>query len=576
MVLFWLPMVARGQTITDLADIDLSGLPQPTRAKALRYWFDDDAVTVQTTNQLSGSQVLDVSGLIEGLHTLHYQIIDESGLTAYVGSSIFLKISGLTGGQVSVNSLRYWFDDNQADVKTQASVGTHTLDVSTLLDGLHTIHYQVKGSDGQVYYIASSLFMKAGNSFGTELVKAQKLLFWFDDETTIQQADISEGTQVLDASRLIEGLHTVHYQIANSNGTLGTPASSVFLKMDADLASATAMSVRYWFDDDAATVTTTSVAGGTQTLDVSALPTGLHTLNYQLVDSNGRVSVPVTRLFLKNFDTVLTDGHNRVTKYQYWLNTNNQAMQTVTLDEVANPYTLVALLPMHKEPIHSDCFQFEVTNDVPTIYAKNILHIRFHDAQGYFTDGEKPFIDYSVSHEIEPVGELQATQTFPKVAENDIRWYTMQVALGDTVAFRLSQAATLQVFAPNGKEVFKTSESASVQWGGIHTWEDGTYYVAVHDVTGSQSNMTLDYMHMGKGDVNGDGQVGIADIVAITSYMAGSNASISLKDADVNGDSQVGIADIIAITDIMAGTTYAKAYNPRKYITHFVKNKKKE
>lgn len=698
-----LHIAARGQTITSLDDLDLSGLPQPTTAKALRYWFDDDDGSVTTASDLSGSHSIDVSGLIEGLHTLHYQVIasddgvayvssavflkmnhgtsatarslrywfdDDNGgvktatgtsgtyvldaselidglhtlhyqvtgnndVLAYVGSRLFLKMNGKSDA-ATMKNLRYWFDDDNGNVKTITSGGVQTLDVSAMLDGLHTIHYQVTSSDGMAAYVASALFLKTGSSFEAENVKAQKLMYWFDDDTAIQQTDISEGAQLidastlieglhtlhyqvlcnngqmtpamstlflrmnadaetavaknlrywfddeqtateaeitngvqlLDASKLIEGLHTVHYQIANSNGTLGAPYSSIFLKMNWDTSATTAKSLRYWyddeqtatetaiangtqtldaaklidglhtvhyqivdsngtlgapyssvflkmdasayttaeslrywFDDDATTVATTSVAGGTQTLDVSALSTGLHTLNYQLIDSQGRVTAPVTRLFLKNFDKVIAEGHNRVTKYQYWLNANSQAMQTVELPSADNPYTLIALLPMQKEPIHSDCFHFEMTNGVPTIYAKNILHVRFHDAQGYFSDGEKPFMDYSVKQDVEPVGELQATQTFLKVTENDIRWYTMLAAPGDTTAFRLSQAATLQVFAPSGKEVFKTSESASVQWGGIHTWEDGTYYVAVHDVTGSQSNMTLDYMHMDKYDV---------------------------------------------------------------------------
>ncbi len=700
-----LHIAVRGQTIVSLEDIDLSGLPQPTQAKALRYWFDDDASSVQTLEGLTGQYALDVSSLIEGLHTLHYHVIDtedhaayvrsglflkvgqhseslsvksmrywfdddassvqtadgttgtylldvsplieglhtlhyqltdESDVTAYVGSAIFLKVDSKEN-DTAPKSLRYWFDDEEVSTESILSGGVRTIDVSALLDGLHTIHYQVVGNDSQVYYVASGFFMKIGTSTGAETLTASKLMYWFDDDTTMQLMDVGEGvqmldaselmeglhtlhyqvlcsngqmtpamsslflrisidagttvakslrywyddeqtatdveitegvqmldasrlieglhtvhyqiansngtlgapyssifllmnwdnatttakslrywfddettvtetavangTQALDASRLIEGLHTVHYQIVDSNGTLGAPVSSVFLKMDYDNATATAKSIRYWFDDDATTVKVTNVANGSQTLDVSDLQTGLHTLNYQLIDSNGRVGVPVTGIFLKNFDKVLADGHNRVTKYQYWLNTNSQAMQTVTLDAAANPYTLIALLPIQKEPIQSSQFHFEVTNDVPTIYAKNTLHVRFYDAQNYFTDGQKQFVDYSVSQEVEPVGELQATQTFDKVAGNDIRWYTMQAAPGDTAAFRVSQAATVQVFAPSGKEVFNTSESASVKWGGIHTWEDGTYYVAVHDVTGSRNTMTLDYMHMDKYDV---------------------------------------------------------------------------
>jgi len=629
MMLFWLPMVARGQTITDLTDIDLSGLPQPTTAKALRYWFDDDAASVQTAGGLSGQYALDVSGLIEGLHTLHYQVldtddavayvsssmflkvghgsealtvksmrywfdddaasvqtangttgsylldasqlieglhtlhyqlIDETNVTAYIGSGIFLKVGNQTAG-TQAKGLCYWFDDDAATVQTINSGGVQTLDVSTLIDGLHTIHYQVMGADNQAYYVSSGIFLKTGANTGAETLTASKLMYWFDDETTIQHVDVTGGAQLLDASGLIEGLHAIHYQVLCNNGQMTPASSSIFLRMTVDAETTVAKSLRYWFDDDASTVRVTDVAGGTQTLDVSELQTGLHTLNYQLIDSNDRVSVPVTRLFLKNFDKVLADGKNRVTKYQYWLNRNSQVTQTVELASAANPYTLIALLPMQKEPIQSSQFHFEVTNGVPTIYAKNTLHVRFYDAQNYFIDGDKPFIDYSVKQEVEPVGELQATQTFEKVAENDIRWYTMQAAPGDTAAFRVSQAATVQVFAPSGEEVFKSSESASVKWAGIHTWEDGTYYLAVHDVTGSQPNMTLDYMHMDKYDVvdwdvhtvgNGGCSTvtfkgnGFGDLYAVDLYNA---AGDTIHSVDVSHDSDAETAVTFDFSD---------------------------
>lgn len=57
-----------------------------------------------------------------------------------------------------------------------------------------------------------------------------------------------------------------------------------------------------------------------------------------------------------------------------------------------------------------------------------------------------------------------------------------------------------------------------------------------------------------KGDVNGDGQVGIGDIISVTNFMAnGEQSGVTFENADVNGDGQVGIGDIITITNIMAG-----------------------
>lgn len=474
-------MATRGQTITNLTDIDISGLPQATQANAFRYWFDED-------------------------------------------------------------------DNN---VNTISSSSVQMLDVVDLTDGLHTIHYQVLDTNGQASYIASGLFLKMGVSIA---IKASKLMFWFDDETTISDVDISQGIQMLDASILTDGLHTIHYQILCNNGQMTPTMSSMFFRMSADAETTVAKSLRYWFDDDSTTVIETNVAHGTHTLDVLNLPMGLHALHYQLIDSKGEVTAPVSRLFLKSFDKMLPDGVNHITKYQYWLNKNSRTMQTVELSNADNPYTLIALLPMQKEPIQSSLFHFEITNGQPTIYSKNIFHIRFHDARDYFKDDEKTFIDYSVKQIVEPVGELQTTQTFSKIGNNDIRWYTLQVAQGDTVAFRLSQPATLQVFAPSGNEVFKTSESASVKWDGIHTWEDGTYYVAVHDVTGSQNNMTLDYMHMDKYDVvdwdvrrvgNGGCSTitfkgnGFRDLYAVDIYSADGD---TIQSVDVSHDSDAETA----------------------------------
>ncbi len=52
-----------------------------------------------------------------------------------------------------------------------------------------------------------------------------------------------------------------------------------------------------------------------------------------------------------------------------------------------------------------------------------------------------------------------------------------------------------------------------------------------------------------KGDVNGDGEVNVADISAIISVMAG---TAEYDNADVNGDSEINVADISAVITIMA------------------------
>ena len=74
--------------------------------------------------------------------------------------------------------------------------------------------------------------------------------------------------------------------------------------------------------------------------------------------------------------------------------------------------------------------------------------------------------------------------------------------------------------------------------------EGDTVGLTSHEVGGGESI---------KGDVNGDGQVGIGDIISITNYMSGEPNGVTLEQADVNGDGEVGIGDIITVTNIMAG-----------------------
>ena len=57
-----------------------------------------------------------------------------------------------------------------------------------------------------------------------------------------------------------------------------------------------------------------------------------------------------------------------------------------------------------------------------------------------------------------------------------------------------------------------------------------------------------------KGDVNGDGEVNIADINALIDIILGGYADeATLKRADVNEDAEINIADINALIDIILG-----------------------
>lgn len=409
-------------------------------------------------------------------------------------------LSGLPQ-QVQAKGLRYWFDgDTDNTLTVNETSGIYSLDVSALKAGVHTVHYQVVGSDDAIAGISSAVFLKVFDGIAMPASStASQLRYWFDQDTQVQYSDDVSGVRMVDVSALDDGLHTIHYQIIDNLGEVSTPVSSTFLKfgfsLDVTSEPVQAKSIRYWFDGDETTLQVTDIANTVQTIDLSYMPSGIHTLYYQLVDVNDHVSTPATSVFLKNYESQETEA-NRITKYEYWMNSDLSSLQTVTIDNAANPYQLTGLFPMPTEQIRSSYFHLEIEDGTPMLYAKNDIHVRFHDARGYFVHDSKPFVDYSVSQAVTDITLLESgvRATTARPAANAIKWYRLDAERGDSLQFKLDYAASLQLFAPSGEEVYSVSGAASVKMGGIHANETGTYYLALHDVTATKgTTVSIDY-----------------------------------------------------------------------------------
>ena len=89
-VLACLHLAARGQTSDEIQEIANAIKEQATTAKTMKYWFDEDYDNAKTvTGSLSGSHTIDVASLGEGLHTLHYLLIDSNDKPASSASALF-------------------------------------------------------------------------------------------------------------------------------------------------------------------------------------------------------------------------------------------------------------------------------------------------------------------------------------------------------------------------------------------------------------------------------------------------------------------------------------------------------
>ena len=457
------------------------------------YWFDTNSAARTPLPAAQGKMQIDVSQLIDGVHDISIQNFADVSSPSNGYTARFLKQPVMDQLEVV-----YWLDNQQNTLRGgKFENGIMMLDVKDFDDGFHILYLQATGKGGQSVPV-SRMFIKVPQTDGIEYMTCTCTV---DGQQYKQERVPSSGGIVnwnLDVSGLQPGVHRLQVQAITPSGAASNVYDGMFFRASRPSELA-AMKCLYNIDGSTYKTAIGSYNDGLYhfDLDVAALTDGLHQLNYMMIGEDGTGTQAKSTFFVK-----IPVGGYGITSYKYWLNSNREEATEVKLDKRAAVLSIVDLLPMPTAPIRSECFQFEVNKDgVPYVYAKNDLHFEFADASERVVDAHKQFVDYNVSQEVTDITPLLPTQTFARPNENTVKWFSFEACKGDTIAFRSSQATSLQVFSPTGQEIYAASGDKSVKYGGCHTWEDGTYYLAVHDVTGSQANIKLDFMHMDKYDV---------------------------------------------------------------------------
>lgn len=521
-ILIWL------LTISTLSVVGQSAIPY-------KYWFDGndhDAISgVMSSNVLSLQ--LNVNDLSDGIHSFSFQLQDTSGVWCESIARNFYKIG--ISDTATVASTEYWFDGDVASLKTLNSIsGSHIIDVSMLEDGLHYATFAIKGARNEVLDSKTALFYKLSP---IEAAVASSIEYWFDGKLeNIQLLNGFAGNYVVDASQLESGAHYATFVLRGKNNEVLDMKSSLFYKVGKN-DIATASNIEYWFDGNADGKMSISGLTGFYDLDVSSLSKGLHYVTFALIDKENKVLNTQTRFFYK------TNGETLISKYQYRLNFSNELSKTVELNVPESPLSIISLLPVETCPIRSSCFEFRIENETPVLYARNDIAFYFYDTDNRMSHFFTQYIDEQIKDTLN-VDEIKTitsgvTETMPRPAENEIQWYKFEAEEGDTVAFKCDYATTLQVFSPSGKEIYNASGVDAVKMNGCHTWENGIYYVAIHDVTATRcTTIKLDFMHMDKYDVVDQDvrTVGNGGYNTITIYGNGFDDLYAVELYNSNGD----------------------------------------
>lgn len=147
-----------------------------------RYWFDGDesGQRIGTSATPQWSMALDLDGLSQSFHSLHFQVKDtvwSSPVTRY-----FLKVP-----EEGPKTFTYWFDNGYREAATATVTdGTAVLDVSQLTDGMHFMH-MVYDMDGQNSLPKTAVFWKQ------PLEGQLRYRLWMDNDPGTQQSGDYNG-----------------------------------------------------------------------------------------------------------------------------------------------------------------------------------------------------------------------------------------------------------------------------------------------------------------------------------------------------------------------------------------------
>ncbi len=182
---------------------------QDQTCTSARYWIDNDMTTVHDGVATSGVIELDIDGLSNGLHAVHYQKMGADGIPSAVRTRYFLKEEE----NQTCTSARYWIDNDMTTLhEGVATSGIIDIDITKLGVGLHAVHYQKMGADGTPSAVRTRYFLVDRVQIGTLTADIS-----IDDREATNYV-LSDDYIVIDISELEEGTHDLTVTLKDAQG----------------------------------------------------------------------------------------------------------------------------------------------------------------------------------------------------------------------------------------------------------------------------------------------------------------------------------------------------------------------
>ena len=204
-----------------------------TDIAAYQYWFDQDEANAVRVNVEAGTTIIspaiDASALENGAHTMYFRTIDTKDRWSSILKHAFVKLAADNFVSAQINGYQYWFDKNDAEaVSVAVPEGTTTInpmiDIPNIPDGVHTLKFRTKDTEGRWSSILSHTFFKVDQAV-YNAAKVASYQYWFDNDfSTAVTASLDPQVKDLELHEFINvdnislGDHSLSIRFCDTEG----------------------------------------------------------------------------------------------------------------------------------------------------------------------------------------------------------------------------------------------------------------------------------------------------------------------------------------------------------------------
>jgi hypothetical protein len=189
-----------------------------------------------------------------------------------------------------------------------------------------------------------AVVVMVGCSAWGQATMAERVCWIDNDPQTL--TTIGSSVATVDVTSLAAGPHTLTMQVKDSEGRWSVPVTKIFVKPHATQKATAIAERQYWIDNEPAG--RDALGESVATVDISALPIGMHSLTMRVRDDGGMWSVPVTKFFVVNRAKVKA---TEIVVRKFWI--DNDAATRTDLDPSVAMVDISSLsVGMHSLTMH--------------------------------------------------------------------------------------------------------------------------------------------------------------------------------------------------------------------------------